>query len=154
MHNLLFVLWIRKWIPLHFKGVLENTLVWLQFLSKLADVTLCLWFIMQLFRFLGLFILVSFHILCLNWALVALIHSVYLSAWGWHPPTPLRTAYRPILTLRTAYRHVSVSRTAYRLTTKTTMFGVSIYIKKIKWQSVACTCTINLSNVSFDVFAC
>ena len=48
------------------------------------------------------------------------------------PPPPLRTAYRPILALRTAYRHFSVSRTAYPLTTKTTIFGVSIYIKKIE----------------------
>jgi len=69
------------------------------------------------------------------------------------PPPPLRTAYRPILALRTAYRHFSVSRTAYRLTTKTTIFGVSIYMKKIKWQSVACTCILILSNVSFHVFA-
>ena len=44
-------------------------------------------------------------------------------------PSPLRTAYRPILALRTAYRHYLVSRTAYRLITKTTFFGVSIYIK-------------------------
>jgi len=36
-------------------------------------------------------------------------------------PTPLRTAYRPILALRTAYRHFLASRTAYRLTTKTTI---------------------------------
>ena len=53
------------------------------------------------------------------------------------PPSPLRTAYRPILALRTAYRHFSVSRTAYRLTTKTTIFGVSIYMKKIKWPQTA-----------------
>jgi len=38
------------------------------------------------------------------------------------PPSPLRTAYRPILALRTAYRHFSASRTAYHLTTKTTNF--------------------------------
>jgi len=49
----------------------------------------------------------------------------------------LRTAYCPILALRTAYRHYLASRTAYRLTTKTTILGVSIYIKKIKLQYVA-----------------
>jgi len=69
-------------------------------------------------------------------------------------PSALRTAYRLILALRTAYRHFSVSRTAYRLTTKTTIFGVSIYMKKIEWHSVACTCAIILSNVSFNVFEC
>ena len=31
--------------------------------------------------------------------------------------------------------------------------GVSIYIKKIKIQSVACTGTIMFANVSLDVFA-
>ena len=46
--------------------------------------------------------------------------------------THLRTAYRPFLALRIAYRHFLASRTAYRLTTKTTIFGVSIYINKIK----------------------
>ena len=39
------------------------------------------------------------------------------------PPSPLRTAYCPILALRTAYRHFLASRTAYRLTTKTNHFG-------------------------------
>ena len=48
----------------------------------------------------------------------------------------------------TAYRIFLASRTAYRLTTKTTMCGASIYINKIKWQYVACTCTIILANVS------
>ena len=47
-------------------------------------------------------------------------------------PSPLRTAYRSILAFRTAYRHVLASRTAYHLTTKTTIFGISIYIKTIK----------------------
>jgi len=60
----------------------------------------------------------------------------YLKAQLWiaegDTPSPLRSAYRIILALRTAYRHFSVSRTAYRLTTKTTFFGVSIYIKKIE----------------------
>jgi len=68
------------------------------------------------------------------------------------PPPSLRTAYRPILALRTAYRHFSASRTAYRLTTKTIIFDVSIYIKKIKWQSVAYTCTIIFCK-RFDVYA-
>ena len=45
---------------------------------------------------------------------------------------PLRTACHPISALCTAYRHVLASRTAYRLTTKTTIFGNFIYIKKIK----------------------
>jgi len=35
-------------------------------------------------------------------------------------------AYCPILALRTAHRHFLASHTAYRLTTKTTIFGVSI----------------------------
>jgi len=52
------------------------------------------------------------------------------------PPHPLRTAYRPILALRTAYCHFLASHTAYCLTTKTIILGVSIYIKKIKWQYV------------------
>jgi len=30
-------------------------------------------------------------------------------------------------------------------------FGVSIYIKKIKWQYIACTCTIILANVAYCV---
>ena len=85
---------------------------------------------------------------------VSLPKKTIRHCWGWHPPPPLRTAYRPILALRTAYRHFSASRTAYRLTTKTTIFGVSIYIKKTKWKSVACTCTTILANVSVDVFAC
>ena len=42
---------------------------------------------------------------------------------------PLRTESRPILALRT---RTLASRTAYRLTTKTTIFGISFYIKKIK----------------------
>ena len=37
---------------------------------------------------------------------------------------------------------------------KTTIFGNFIYIKKIKWQYVACTCTIILANVNFGAFAC
>ena len=35
---------------------------------------------------------------------------------------------------------------------KTTIFGNFIYIKKIKWQYVTCTCTIILANVKFGVF--
>ena len=64
------------------------------------------------------------------------------------PPSPLAYCVPPYLALRTAYRHFSVS-----FNNKNNIFGVSIYIKKIKWQSVACTCTIILSNVSFHVFA-
>ena len=37
---------------------------------------------------------------------------------------------------------------------KTTIFGVSIYIKKLKLQYGVCTCTVILENISFDVFAC
>ena len=37
---------------------------------------------------------------------------------------------------------------------KITILGVSIFIKKIKLQYVACTCTVILDNISFDVFAC
>ena len=39
---------------------------------------------------------------------------------------------------------------------KTTILGVSIYIKKLKLQYVVCTCTVILKNISFDValFAC
>jgi len=59
------------------------------------------------------------------------INIIYLRVT---PPSPLRTAYRPILALRTAYRYFLASRTAYRLTTKTTILGVSIYTKKIKLQ--------------------
>ena len=36
----------------------------------------------------------------------------------------------------------------------TTIFGNFIYIKKLKWQYVACTCTIILANANFCVFAC
>jgi len=70
------------------------------------------------------------------------------------PLPPLRTAYRSILALRTAYRHFLASRTAYRLTTKTTILGVSIYIKKLKLQYVVCICTVILETISFVVFAC
>ena len=34
---------------------------------------------------------------------------------------------------------------------KTTIFGNFIYIKKIKWQYVACTCTITFAKVKFGV---
>ena len=37
---------------------------------------------------------------------------------------------------------------------KTTLLGVSIYTKKIILQYAACTCTIILKNIIFDVFAC
>jgi len=37
---------------------------------------------------------------------------------------------------------------------KTTIFGNFIYIKKIKWQYVACTCTIILANIKFGLFGC
>ena len=65
------------------------------------------------------------------------------------PPSHLRTAYCFILRLRTAYRLILVSRSAYRLTTKTTVLGVSIYIKKLKLQYVVCTCSVILENISF-----
>jgi len=52
-------------------------------------------------------------------------------------PSPLRTAYRPILALRTAYRHFVASRTAYRLTTKPNHFG-SIHLHKEGKNTVCC----------------
>ena len=73
------------------------------------------------------------------------IHECYTS-----PPCVLRTALVWPCVLRTAM--FSVSRNAYRLTTKQPFFGVSIKIKKIKWQSGVCTCRIILANVSFVVF--
>jgi len=61
-------------------------------------------------------------------------------------PSPLAyCAYRPILALHTANRHFSASRTAYCLTTITTIFGVSIYMKEMHWQSVAYTVMYNHS---------
>ena len=69
-------------------------------------------------------------------------------------PSPLRTAYRLILALRTAHRNFLASRTAYRLTTKTTILGVSICTKKLKYQYVVCVFIVILENISFDVFAC
>ena len=68
-------------------------------------------------------------------------------AWGWHPPPSLRTAYRSILALRTAYRHFWPR--VLRTVTKTTILGVSIYIKKLKLQYGVCTCTVILKNISF-----
>jgi len=62
---------------------------------------------------------------------------------------PLRTACRPIFAFCTGYRHVLAMRTAYRFTTKQPFFGNFIYIKKKKWQYVACTCTILFANVKF-----
>jgi len=56
----------------------------------------------------------------------------YLLLWGWHPPPPLRTAYRSILALRTAYCHFLASRTAYHLTTKNSHFGRFHLHKEVK----------------------
>jgi len=63
------------------------------------------------------------------------------------PSPPLCTAYRPILALRIVYRHFFDPRTAYHLhvTTKTTIFGVSIYIKKIKGQLLSFSAFINVN---------
>jgi len=63
--------------------------------------------------------------------------------------TSLRYVCRPISAMRTAYRHVLASSTAYRLKKK--HFGNFIYKKKMKWQYVACTCTIILANVKIGV---
>ena len=51
--------------------------------------------------------------------------------WGWHPPSPLRTAYCLILTLRTAYCLILTLRTAYRLTkeNKEKMIVLNWYFK-------------------------
>ena len=68
---------------------------------------------------------------------------------GWHP-----LAYCILHLFWPCILHSAfflASRTAYRLTT---IVGVSICIKKLKWRNIACTCTIILANVSFDVFAC
>ena len=56
------------------------------------------------------------------------------------------------LRLRTAYGLILALRTAYRLTTKTTFFGVFIYMK-IKIQFVARAGTLIFNFVSFVVFA-
>jgi len=65
------------------------------------------------------------------------------------PPSPL--AYCVPLYFGIAYcvPPFFASRTAYRLTTKTTILGVYIYIKKLKLQYVVCTCTVILENISF-----
>jgi len=73
--------------------------------------------------------------------------------WGWHP-LPIAYSVSPYFGLAYCVPPFLASCTAYRLTTETTIFGVFIYTKWIKWQNVACTCTLFLKNVSFDVFAC
>jgi len=52
--NLFFVRWTRQIFLLQLNGVLENVLVCVHISSKLANAIQCLWFIIQLFRFLGL----------------------------------------------------------------------------------------------------
>ena len=70
----------QKIIPLHLNGVLENILVCVQFSSKLANVTLCLWFAMQLFIFIfGHLSFIPF--LCPNWALVVLTPTCTWNRW-------------------------------------------------------------------------
>ena len=59
-------------------------------------------------------------------------------------PSPLRTANYFIIRLRTAYGLILGLRTAYLLTTKLTIFGVSIFLDKI--QSVTCAGTIIFVN--------
>ena len=68
--------------------------------------------------------------------------------WGWHP---LAYCVPPYFGL--AYCVPPCFGLAYCVpfNNKTTIFGNFIYIKKIKWQYVACTCTIILANVKFGV---
>jgi len=49
-----------------------------------------------------------------------------------------------ITTRVTAPCVLRASRNAYRLRTKITIFAISIYKRKIKWQYAVCTCTIIL----------
>jgi len=65
------------------------------------------------------------------------------------PPCVLRTAYFWPCVLRTAIFWPRLLRTVYQQ--KTTILGVSIYIKKIKLKYVACTCTIILESISFSI---
>ena len=65
------------------------------------------------------------------------------------PPSPLAYCVPPYFGLAYCVPPFLASRTAYRLTTKTTILGVSIYIKKLKLQYVVCTCTVILENISF-----
>jgi len=73
--------------------------------------------------------------------------------WGWHPlaycvPPYFGLAYCVSPCFGLAYC------VPFNNNNKTTIFGNFIYIQKIKWQYVACTCTIILANVKFGVFAC
>jgi len=67
-------------------------------------------------------------------------------------PCVLRTALFWHCVLRTAIFWPHVLRTV--LKQKTTIWAVSIYIKKIKLQYryILCTCTLILENTRFDVF--
>ena len=73
-----------------------------------------------------------------------------LTHTGINTPSPLRTAYRPILALRTAYHQFLVSHTAYHFSTKTNNFG-RFYLHKedkmtvcrisgVSWHTPVCTC--------------
>jgi len=76
--------------------------------------------------------------------------------WGWHPPPPLRTAYRHILALRTAYRHFSASHAACHLTTITTIFLAFPFTWKRCNDSLLHTHVQSFLQTlaSNDVFAC
>jgi len=72
-------------------------------------------------------------------------------SWGWHP---LAYCVPPYFYL--VYCVPPCFGLAYCVSfnNKTTIFGNFIYIKKVKWQYVACICTIILANVNLCVFAC
>jgi len=71
--------------------------------------------------------------------------------WGWHP---LAYCLPPYFCLVYCVPPCFGLAHCVPFNNKTTIFGNFIYIKKIKWQYVACTCTIILANVKFGVFAC
>jgi len=70
------------------------------------------------------------------------------------PPPPMRIAYPPILALRTAYRYLFCLAYFVPFNNKVNNFWRFHLHKENKMKYNACTCTIILENVSFDVFAC
>ena len=74
---------------------------------------------------------VNFEVCKWKIIIICVLHTSPLHNGGWHPPPPLRTAYRSFLALCTAYRHFLASCTAHRLTTKNNHFG-RFHLHKVK----------------------
>jgi len=85
------------------------------------------------------------------WRFVVEEKPMIISECDTPPPCVLRTALFWPCVLRTA-----IFGLVYFVpfNNKTIIFGVSVYIKQIKWQYYACTWTIISANFSLYVFVC